>query len=95
MAPVETLIADDKKTKVPNLKFAIYVTKQHQVLNFLLSLLSKDMLEYVAAYTTPQEVWGNTTPQEVWGNLVSMASSQSRARVINTRMTLSTTRKSN
>jgi hypothetical protein len=86
MAPVETLIADDKKTKVPNLKFAIYVTKQHQVLNFLLSLLSKDMLEYVAAYTTPQEVWGN---------LVSMASSQSQARVINTRMTLSTTRKSN
>jgi hypothetical protein len=54
------------------------------VLNFLLSSLSKEMLDYVVAYTNPQEVWET---------LVSMASSQSRAGVINMRMALSTTRK--
>jgi hypothetical protein len=54
------------------------------VLNFLLSSLSKEMLEYVVAYSSPEEVWEN---------LVAMASSQSRAHVINTRMALSTTRK--
>jgi hypothetical protein len=40
------------------------------------------MLEYVAAYSSPEEVWEN---------LVTMASSQSRAHVINTHMALSTT----
>jgi hypothetical protein len=85
-APVETHIADDKKTKTPNPEFAVYVAKQQQVLNFLLTSLSKYMLEYVGAYTTPQEVWGN---------IVSMASSQSQERVINTQMALSTSRKGN
>jgi hypothetical protein len=80
----ETILSDDKKMKVHNPELAIYVAKQQQVLNFLLTSLSKDMLEYVATYTTPHEVW-NT--------LIAMATSQSRARVINTRMTLSTTRK--
>jgi hypothetical protein len=83
---METLITDDKKTKMPNPEFTIYAAKEQQVLNFLLSSLSNDMLEYAAAYTTPQEVWEN---------LVSMALSQSRARVINTRMALSMTRKGN
>jgi hypothetical protein len=36
-----------------------------------------------------------STPEEVWENLVAMVSTQSRARVINTRMVLSTTRKGN
>jgi hypothetical protein len=44
------------------------------------------MVEYVVAYTTPHEVWEN---------MISMDTSQSRARVINTRMALSTTRKGN
>jgi hypothetical protein len=44
------------------------------------------MLELVAACPTPHEVWEN---------LVTMSSSQSRGRVINTRMALSTTRKGN
>jgi hypothetical protein len=56
-------------------EFTTYVAKQQQVLNFLLSSLSKEMLEYVAVYATPEEVWEN---------LVTMASSQSRAHVINT-----------
>jgi hypothetical protein len=42
------------------------------------------MLEYVTTYTTPHEVWDT---------LVAMAALQSRARVINTRMALSTTRR--
>jgi hypothetical protein len=54
--PEQTLVADDKKTQMPNPKFAIYIAKQQQVLNFLFSSLSKDMLELVAAYSTPEEV---------------------------------------
>jgi hypothetical protein len=34
-----------------------------------------------------------TTPHEVWDTLIAMATSQSRAHVINTQMTLSTTKK--
>jgi hypothetical protein len=82
--PEQTLVADDKKTQMPNPKFAIYIAKQQQVLNFLFSSLSKDMLELVAAYSTPEEVWEN---------LMTMASSQSQAHVVNTRMAHSTTRK--
>jgi hypothetical protein len=48
--------ADDKKTKTPNPEFIVYVTKQNLVLNFLLSSLSTEMLEYAMSYTTPQEV---------------------------------------
>jgi hypothetical protein len=85
-APDHTLVADDKKTEMPNPEFAIYVAKQQHVLNFLFSSLSREMLELVSIFSTPEEVWEN---------LVVMASSQSRARVINTRMTLSTTQKGN
>jgi hypothetical protein len=35
--------------KMSNPEFAIFITKQQQMLNFLLSSLSKEMLEYVAA----------------------------------------------
>jgi hypothetical protein len=66
VAPAVTLIADDKKTKVPNPEFAIFVTKQQQVLNFPFSSLSKEMLELVASCSTPHEVWEN---------LVTMSSS--------------------
>jgi hypothetical protein len=57
VTPTETLLGDDKKTGVPNLELAMFVAKQQQVLNFLLNSLSKEMLDYVAAYTTPHEVW--------------------------------------
>jgi hypothetical protein len=45
----QTLVSDDKKMKMPNPEFAIFIAKQQQMLNFLLSSLSKEMLEYVAA----------------------------------------------
>jgi hypothetical protein len=86
VTPTETLLGNNKKTEVPNLELTIFIAKQQQVLNFLLNSLSKEMLEYVAAYTTPHEVWDT---------VISMAATQSRARVINTRMALSTTRKGN
>jgi superfamily I DNA and RNA helicase len=70
-APVEHLSgADDKRTKMSNPEFVIYVTKQN---NFLLSSLSREMLEYAMSYTTPQEVWKN---------LLVMTLSQSWTRVI-------------
>jgi hypothetical protein len=84
--PIETLLGNDKKTEVPNSELAMFVAKHKQVLNFLLNSLSKEMLEYVVPYTTPREVWDT---------VISMAATQSHARVINTRMALSTTRKGN
>jgi hypothetical protein len=39
---METLITDDKKTKMPNPEFTIYAAKEQQVLNFLLSSLSNE-----------------------------------------------------
>jgi hypothetical protein len=39
-----------------NPEFTIYIAKQQHVLNFLFSSLSKEMLELVAAYSTPEEV---------------------------------------
>jgi hypothetical protein len=59
VAPKQTLASDDKKVKMPNPKSAIFITEQQQVLNFLLSSLSKEMLEHVAVYSTPEEVWEN------------------------------------
>jgi hypothetical protein len=50
--PAKTLSTDDKKVKTPSPKFAIYIAKQQQVLNSLLSSLSKEMIDYVVAYTT-------------------------------------------
>jgi hypothetical protein len=53
-APAQYIVvADNKKTKMPNPKFAIYFAKQNQVLNFLLSSLSKEMHEFASSYTTP------------------------------------------
>jgi hypothetical protein len=57
-APEETLALDDKK-KMPNPELVVFVVKQQEVLNFLLSSLSKGMLEYVASFPTPEEVWEN------------------------------------
>jgi hypothetical protein len=59
VAPEQTLASDDKKVKMPNPKSAIFIAEQQQVLNFLLSSLSKEMLEHVAVYSTPEEVWEN------------------------------------
>jgi hypothetical protein len=53
------LASDDKKVKMPNPKSTIFIAEQQQVLNFLLSSLSKEMLEHVAVYSTPEEVWEN------------------------------------
>jgi hypothetical protein len=57
-APAECIIiSGDKKAKMSNPKFTIFIAKQNQVLNFLLSSLSKVMLEFDVSYTSPQEVW--------------------------------------
>jgi hypothetical protein len=48
--------ADEKKMKMKMTKpeFAVHVAKQNLVLNFLLSSLSREMLQCVSSYTTPQ-----------------------------------------
>lgn len=89
-APEATIVItkDDGKTteKVANPALAQWVAQEQQVLSYLLSLLSRDVLTQVATL-------GKAT--EVWEAIESLFALQSRARVINTRMALSTTKKGN
>jgi hypothetical protein len=82
--PEKELTLEDKKTKIPNPHYVRVVAKEPQVLNYLLSSLSHEILVQVAAFSTPAKVWGYIT---------SSFESQSRACVINVRMALSTTKK--
>lgn len=89
-APEATIVItkDDGKTteKVANPALAQWVAQEQQVLSYLLSSLSRDVLTQVATL-------GKAT--EVWEAIESLFALQSRARVINTRMALSTTKKGN
>ena len=70
--------------QVPNLDFEAWVAKDQQILNYLLSSLSRDVLAQVAVLPTAAAVW-----EAIEG----MFASQSRARVINTRMALANAQK--
>ena len=65
--------------KIPNPDYDVWVAKDQQILNYLLSSLSRDILAQVAALPTATAVWES---------IEGMFASQSRARVINTRMAL-------
>jgi hypothetical protein len=59
--PSVEITIDDKKTKVPNPDHARMMVRQQQVLNYLLSSLSHDMLLHAATCDTPAEVWAYIT----------------------------------
>jgi hypothetical protein len=82
--PPKELVVEDKKTTFANPEYARMAAREHQVLNYLLSSLSHEMLLQATAYDTPEEVWAY---------IMSSFESQSHACVINVRMTLSTTKK--
>jgi hypothetical protein len=69
---------------VPNPALDLYKAQEQQVLGYLLTSVSRDALVRVA--TLPSVV-------EVWKHIETSFASQSRVRVINTRMTLATTQK--
>jgi hypothetical protein len=69
---------------ISNPDYVKIVAKEQQVLNYLLSSLSHEILLQVVTFSTPVEVWGYIT---------SSFEFQSRARVINVCMALSMTKK--
>jgi hypothetical protein len=81
----KVLTFEDKKTTILNPEYVKMVAKEQQVLNYLLSSLSHEMLLQVVVFDTLAEVWTYIT---------SSFESQSRARVINMRSALSMTKKS-
>jgi hypothetical protein len=82
-APAKTIKDKDSKD-VPNPEYDLWVAQDQQVLNYLLSSVSRDILAQIATLLTSVKAWDV---------IESMFASQSRARVINTRMSLATAQK--
>src|SRR3954454_10381649 len=72
-APNETVSAqrDGKAVQVENPEYDTWITRDQQVLRYLLSCLSPDMLSHVI---------GLETSAEVWETINSLTTSQSKAR---------------
>lgn len=77
---------DGTAIKIVNPAYEEWLAQDQQVLSFLLSSISKAILPPIVA---------KTTVAEAWREIEDMFSSQTRARAVNTRILLSTTRKSN
>jgi hypothetical protein len=80
---VDVKIADKTK-KESNPEYIRWTALQQQVLGFHMASMTQEVMGQAAACDTPQEVWSL---------LEQMYVSQSRARIVNTRITLATTRK--
>jgi hypothetical protein len=78
--PAKTIKDKDSKD-VPNPEYDLWVTQDQQVLNYLLSSVSRDIFTQIATLLTSVKAWVV---------IESMFASQSRAHVINTRMSLAT-----
>lgn len=77
---------DGKDEKVPNPALEDWEAVDQQVLSYLLSSVSKDVLTQVAT---------STTAAEAWKTIEDMFASQTRARSVNIRIALATTKKEN
>jgi hypothetical protein len=73
-----------KEEEVPNPAFVLWKAQEQQVLSYLLTSVSRDVLVQVTVL--PSVV-------AIWKHIESAFTSQSRARVINTQMALATTQK--
>lgn len=80
--PMEIKDKDGKAAINP--EFQEWETRDQQILNFLFSSLAKDVMSHVAS---------TTTAAAAWRSIEAMFASQTRARVINLRLALSTTKK--
>jgi hypothetical protein len=76
----------DQPIKLPNPAYAEWYAADQQVLRFLLSSLSKDILLQVAT---------KDTTTSAWKEIGSMFSSQTRAHTVMARLQLATTQKGN
>ena len=88
-APAETLEVEDenkKKTTIENPAFTEWISKDQQVLRFILNSLSPDVLAHVT---------GLDTSVEVWAALMAMVSTPSRSRIQSLRSPLNDTKKNN
>jgi glutathionylspermidine synthase len=89
-APTEKIVIKSQKEsnedtqEVPNLAFALWKAQEQHVLSYLLTSVSHDVLIQIAALPSATEVWKH---------IQTSFTSQSHARVINTRMALATTQK--
>ena len=85
-APAQQIIVneDGKEEKRPNPEFARWDAQDQQVLSFILSNLSPAILSQVNA---------SETASEAWRIIEGIFASQSRARAVNVRMALSSTKK--
>jgi hypothetical protein len=84
--PPKTVPASKEKPDelVPNPEYEAWVAKDQQILNYLLSSLTRDILTQVATHSTAAALWEA---------IEAMFSSQSRSRIINTRMALAAANK--
>jgi hypothetical protein len=73
-----------KNMKIANPAYETWAAQDQHILSFLLSSLSKDILLQVTA---------QPTAAAAWREIECMFSSQTRARIVNTRIVLSTTKK--
>jgi hypothetical protein len=64
---------------ISNPEYEIWYAKDQQILNYLLSSVSKEVMVQISTCTTSTEVWKA---------IQDMTASQSRGRIINTCMTL-------
>jgi len=76
----------DKTVKEANPEYASWVARDQQVLSYLLSNMTRDVMAQVAMAKTAAELWAAV--EEIY-------SSQSRVRSVNTRIALATTKKGN
>ena len=80
---VDVKIAD-KTRKESNPEYIRWTALQQQVLGFLMTSMTQEVMGQAVTCDTPQEVWSL---------LEQTYASQSRARTVNTRIALATTRK--
>jgi glutathionylspermidine synthase len=76
----------DKTVKESNPEYIRWAVLEQQVIGFLITSMSKEVMGQVSSYTTPQEVWNM---------LEQTYAVQSPARTVNTRIALAMTRKGN
>jgi hypothetical protein len=79
-----TTIIDNKQVKQRNPVYSAWVARDQAVLCYLLSMLTRETLQHVSRCTTSAQAWRA---------LADLYSSQTRARSVNTRITLATTKK--
>ena len=75
---------DGKPILTPNPAYTTWVTRDQQLMSYLLSSMSKDVLAQVATTKTAAQVW--STLEEIYA-------SETRARAVNTRIALATAKK--